>query len=445
MTAEFRTSPPARTFGVLGAQDIPTWLDHHLAPLRAAGWELRLSARDADALVVLDADLYWGLPGRVRRRAVLADPLTVPAASDTVDRAVTDWLGLDADAEAARWSARVEALGADALRILGPGPVDVEALQSDTPTLLIGSTVFDAELMARVRPVLIAAADGGSQLGGSPTARLWTERVQALLRHHADLHLVVPAHALAQMRHHWPDDLLGRIIGVPEARPDAPALPDAFAHHPTGNVLTSLALPVAAGVVAGSDTPQIDLQGITVGGEPPLRFDHRAAAERARRLGPIRQENPAGTHRAPDHMARHLTRLEAQLAGLAARGVDIRVGGRPWGRERTDAPAGPSRLMLRVFDTVDRLQHREGFLVGLAFAIAWAGLLGARAVMPTDILIAGLLAALVAGLVALALFLRARGNRLAARTERHLSERMAQMEAETDARLRALEERAGLD
>ena len=447
---------------VVGAARVPDWLHWHLAPLRALGWTVEAreswpkartdTASPQESLcIVLDAGLFWSLPGRVRARAVLADPLTVPAASDAVDRRVSALVaqatGWSAAADAGRFREWAASLAAQRLALVGPGPRAGEP-GPGAPAILVGGAVLKPELVAACQPVAVVAADGGGHLGGTPTARVFAKRVQSVLRAHPGCRYVVPGWAVPLLRAHWPAGFHSRILGVPEGAglPPGHTLAREWAYSPTGNVLTGLALPLAAGLLELGGGTALDLRGITVGQgtDAPARFSHSAslagAAAQARWVAPLRRINPAATQRLPGHMATHLARLQRHLAALASRGIAVRVDGRGWEPPSPLPPVPePPGWRVQLFARVAELEHREGAVVAALFALALLAITLGSSLMPLDTLAVLLLAALVAGVGALALFLRRRVSRESARLERQLSERLAQSEAEIHARLRALE------
>ncbi|MCC5997012.1 MAG: FkbM family methyltransferase [Oceanicaulis sp.] len=133
--------------------------------------------------------------------------------------------------------------------VFGTGPNLAQAKDhdfSDGVCIACNSMVRNRELLERLRPRLIVAADPIFHAGASSYAAAFrAELIEALDRYSADL--IVPMRDYHVYTAHLPERFKNRIVGVPLAPGDMPNLDltDQFHVTSTANVLTLFLLPLA--------------------------------------------------------------------------------------------------------------------------------------------------------------------------------------------------------
>lgn len=218
--------------------------------------------------------------------------------------------------------------------LLGSGPSARAALDhdlSDGVRIVCDAAIFDAELMAHVRPDMVAAADPIFDVGPST----YSERFRRALAERSADHdfVVVTTERYAPLlRAHVPG-MDGKIIGLRQGTSAWPVNLDLMtgpAVHPFPDVLTHLMLPLAASV-----SPSICLIGFDgrASDEDDV-WQHRSTVPLDDELRDIRLVHPASF--GPDFVDGyddHLATLERLLVQIEERGGEVRS------LTRSDIPA----------------------------------------------------------------------------------------------------------
>lgn len=422
------------------------------------------AARSADTVLVWSSSAFWAAPAWLRRKAVICDPYASFAASDTLNSWVSRTALLKrkiagppeafADmCEQARHENR-EVL------LIGTGPTQDELLATDKQAqgnplcIYMSGSVNNPALTAKFPPDIIVAADGASQFSALAPARDFKERVVAIMRSSRAI-LIVPAGVGGAVAAHWPDDLIAQILTLPfdmSVQTSRSSLNKRWAVVPTGNVMTTMALPIAKAL-----SDQVRFAGVTLheeergAGLRQAHWQHANAIEYYRSSADILAMEPASVLPQAGYRRRHFAGLNMQIRKLEAIGTSFRdMRGEPL----PPAPAAKSiqgayqsddfeSLIARPRDFVikkfEKAQHFPGllavFLVGSVLLLTVMLMTLTTLEITLGALSALCLCALVAGLY----LMRLRMNRMLLAMEGRLSRQQAAQFENISQRLKALE------
>lgn len=410
--------------------------------------ELNSQAKAADKVLFWKTSEFWAAPPAIRRKALRIDTSVELDVGDALDQFVHGHspISLDIAAEQTKLTDVGHYKANADVVIIGSGlmaPGTLEHFSSPPLAVYLGTTIFNAGLLNALPPDIIIAADVPSQLGHGRTAALYREKVTDLIRTH-NSHVVVPAHHKGSVLCHWPDDVTDNFIFVPinAATPLANSLHIQLACRPTGNVLTTLGLPVAASLGT-----HVHLIGISLGeAGPDASWSHSEQSFYQRHTASMMIDHPAASAAGLAYMRRHLDMLHGQMKALSeAHGTNF-MG--PLGKAIDHSQSGPvdgnigepSALRLSIFKAVSKLEHQPLPILAGVFAVTCLVSLTAAATLigPT---IAGfvMLALLLTGMAALFLFTRIRMNRMMTDLQSKLSTQQTRQFKNLSDRLEAIE------
>lgn len=292
------------------------------------------AARAADMIICHDRSKIHQAPGWLARKAVSADEYLDHGAPALLQNAAVKYLApaKKTDLESATAftaqcnQARVRF---DQVAIIGSGPSvhDALALVPKRRTLFIycGNAVLDTRLTRQYPPNYIVAADAAAQFGPSKTAERFRAATEPWLE--KNVHIIMPRASAFVMRAWVPPSASEKIHGVSSRWNRAPhlALASEFSFAPTGNILTGLALPLAASFklpiyLAGFDGAFAACDEA----DKHTDWDYDGARRRMRHITPMLAAHPGCVH--PDlaaYHARHRVLCAQSLSALARGGTKV--------------------------------------------------------------------------------------------------------------------------
>lgn len=263
--------------------------------------------------------------------------------------------------QAAAFSRLAERLGrAPFAYLVGTGPSARRALDhdlSDGVRIVCNTVVLDDELMAHVRPDILAFADPIFHFGPSTYAQRFQEAVVAQAAKH-EFAIVTTERNVPLLRAHAPE-IAERVIGLRQGNASWPDNLDLRAHpavRPYPNVLTMLMLPVAATMAR-----QIALIGFD-GRDPrdDYFWRHGSTVQLDQELKDIRLVHPGFFDLDyANYYDEHIAATERLFASLEERGTGIRP------MTESYIPALRRRAIPPVMGEPDRTEASQPTLVSL--------------------------------------------------------------------------------
>jgi len=406
--------------------------------------ELKLAVKTAQSILIWKMDAFWDAPAYIRRKAVICDPYTSFSATDTLNAWVSEKCN-DTQPKTNNLPPPILTLKKSAdlnkrdVLIIGSAP-NQKALNKlnkksagDPICLYMGSTVQDTDLTRRFPPDLIVAADGPSQFSDFAIAKSFRANVEAHLRT-SQAYLIIPSTMTAISHNVFSKDILDKIITIPAvpspniARLDFEKNQTIWHTHQTGNILTTMALPIASKI-----SMFIRLCGVTlpheIGDGGSVHWNHIHDAKYAKRAAEILSREPGSILPVENYREKHMSNLGTMLNQL--------LYGRWAVKDHADnlitttlntvkQPHTAAPIWLRASTNIlSKLQHAplKFFLVLYILIMVTSGLLAMQINIEITILI---ITCLCLTLIILGgLLLRLRMNRAIAAAERRLSRQQA--------------------
>ncbi|MDB4843917.1 hypothetical protein OAP52_05350 [Hellea sp.] len=289
-------------------------------------------AKNSEVVIFWNSAAYWGSPAWLRRKAVICDPYASIAATDKFNAWVSSVLEFKLNQtnkppkEFLRLRATTLAENRDVL-IIGPGLgnsslKETNKLELKNPLCLyVGSAILDTKLTQRFPPDIICASDGASQFSNLAPALDFKARVEFLLYKTKAL-LIVPAQVTGVIQSHWRDDIKARVLTIPVRTESsfAPNVPvnDSWKTQPTGNVLTTLALPIAQSL-----SNNLRFSGISLAENQEtsgVHWKHANDVNYHRSLTDLLRFEPGSILPVGDYKTKHFLQLSIQLKLICENG-----------------------------------------------------------------------------------------------------------------------------
>ena len=301
-------------------------------PTPALGRALSAAVPGEALLLAAEAGMAAEFPGEIARFRAAGRFFAVDARKDRNEGSHFLWAGVraftdmaaDTAREHERFSALIARLGpVERVHVFGTGPslsAHVETADlSDGICIAANSMVRNDELMDRMRPPLIVAADPIFHAGCSLYAAAFRAALARALER-TGAWFLCPLRDAAIYRRHLPASCRDRVIGIPfdAAAPPPSDLTRSFALKPYPNVLTLFLLPLAATLareirIAGCDGRPI--------GEDSAFWSHDARAQFTDEMANIRATHPGFfAIDYNDYYLDHARDLETVLGALEAEG-----------------------------------------------------------------------------------------------------------------------------
>lgn len=394
----------------------------------------QLNPDDADHIIFWTREAFERAPGRWRKKGVSLDPFVDIAVSEDYDRFFSRF----ADGLPHSLKTIPQTQQNRAAIIVGTSShaktdlLHLNDKSAGASVIYIGSAILNAELIELLPPDWVVLADGPSQLGQLQSAKIFRQALFELMETHSKLNVLMPAHNLPAALHHWPKKYHDRLYAVSEN--SAAPIPIIFRRReefrPTGNVLTGLAIPLAAHL--GS---RIYLAGIST--QPATgKFSQYEGIERQRRLAAILALEPGSLATQADYYAQHYAALFELSRLYQAHDISVFNAKERALHTHEDLPQQASGF---VFADILRFGYQHPVLIGLGLwgSVMLSLLIGS---MSFGIDMVYLLATLILALTLCSvLFLRQRQNRLMSRLEHRLSKQSAAQFDNLSARLDEIE------
>ncbi len=416
--------------------------------------------KSADKVLVWKSDAFWGAPSWLRRKAIICDPYTSFAATDTLNAWVSSVLGEgDDDLMAPPAFLKLRDACLDTARdilLIGTAPSQSELLATSKELLgnplciYMGTAIMNEQLTNIFPPDIIVAADGASQFSSLEPGLAFKARVEAIMESSGCL-LVVPASVAGIIKTHWAAPLLSRILTLPTLQPGSQGalhvnqLHDRWAVYPTGNILTTLALPLASSL-----SRRVRFAGITFqDGKESANSVHWRQADSgkyARQVADVLTYEPGAVLPKANYRTEHfavlqrmldnLTRANIVLCDFQGGEITLRQQARIDEKRRSNVLKG---LFYWGIKLVDKVQHFPMLLGVFFISVVLSGSMIALAILNINTVLIGLNLACICAIAGTVFFLRLRMNRMFHEIEGRLSRQQAAQFDNLSKRLKAIE------
>jgi len=355
-------------------------------------------------------------PRAVTSKAIHIDPYMDISATDTLNRWVASQLNEPLTIQD-NWQDSIATLrklrGDRTIILIGSGPYSAEdvanAKRQNPLTLYLGSTLHDDVLTGQLFPSIIIAADGAGQFGSTASAQVWQVHAKACLD--AGSHLIV-TETLGPIAQYIFAKYLDQIHVVPIGeRTDR--LWITGRSRPLGNVLTTLALPVAAVILKSG---VIQTLGVSLTEETNnAHWKHGAQDAMAHTALDMLIHEPGSILPNPNYRLIHFAHLSEMTSSLADLDISIANAETPKpGKFRLEHPrvTAKQRLLAGVVRRLDYAKPAVHVGVVMSFVLISTSLIGFLNGLLTPATAAlGLSMAAILGSASLGLFLRLRVKR----------------------------------
>lgn len=421
------------------------------------GKRLHQIASESDKVIFWCASDFWRAPASLRRKAILCDPYTNFAATDLLN----SWVSKEVYSPEVNRTAfgifkkmrNVCIKDNRDVLLIGPAPSQYELMKSNKKIvgnplcIYIGSAIYNEHLTSLYPPDIIVAADGTSQFSGLQPSLRFRSRVELLIEQTGSL-LFVPSNVFGIISAHWQENLISSILTIPYYKKMNDKiqrlLHEDWVIHPTGNVLTTLALPVAQSL-----SQNIRFSGISffeTAANDELHWVHANSTQYYRNNAEILIKEPGAVLPNLGYKEQHYSNLKSQLHVMKTCGFSFyRFDGSPLSEleNLTDTNVLEKSIWIKSIENIviifERIQHFAGlltiFFAGLVLLLPMALL----SILPVNLTLIVLLVLCIFVSVSGVYFLRMRMNRMLANIEGRLSRQQAAQFENLSTRLEYIE------